>query len=405
MTVTYADLTTDAGPAHTPTILHRLDEMRDTVGYIGNDFNPCWHVKWWYSREEIPQFEHDNLTVGYTTYAVSEGTVCYPADLQRVAVELSSLPDQVLEDFSVSAEHHFKTAVDDSHNILAIIVEAIELCEGNIDKLKKLGEAISQALAAFRKMYAKTHNYWLSWNFCIKPMYGDAKNVLLVIENAIKRLQWLQARNHLDTKVKYRWGQRSIEGSVLLPIEMATATPEYMGDFNGHPVYRDWGYARPTDDAYFRVDYTIDYTLTAWGWVRFDIPDFFLSNVVGFGVVWAALSGLLNPLKAVWEIVPFSWLIDWFVSLKTRLQIEAGNISPLKDAKILCTGHACKYRVHGLVVLHTSVKEYPAGGFSLKGFKRSPNLPKTEGSPFRIPWEWYNNSILIALLRQKHRRG
>jgi hypothetical protein len=380
--------------------------MTDTTGFLACDFNPVWHEKITTGFKPIATFQCNCGGAGPTTYHFPGGGAVLADPLS--AARSIALPDpQWLDDFAAKAEHHFKTAVDDTTSILNQIIELIQMCEGNILKLKEVSEKIITALKKFHRLYEQTGNYWLAWNFAIKPTIGDVLAIADLLKNANKRIKWLRKRNHLDTKVKYKWGPKKIEQTVFVPFTWIETVPEPSGNPNAPPV--PWAYPLPTpeNNPYFEIRFTAMLEPSSWAWVRFDIPDHLLEGDIGLGIVMTIMAGLTNPLKVAWEAVPFSWLIDWFVNWKTRLQIEAASLSQLKDAEILGTGWSLKYKIYAEVdfVCPSPYQRYELGAFVLNGFNRRPGLPYQEVSPFRVPLELYNLSILLALLFGKRRRG
>lgn len=373
-------------------IPEKMEYMADTIGNIGCDFNPCFHDKLLLAAKPVDDFTWDDGLGHGFRHRFSDGGISPSEPLE--ALRNITLPSYAwLDDFGAKAEHHFKTAVDDTHSILNFLIELIQMCEGNILKLKELGEKLIKAFKIYHDMIAKGSSHWLAWNFAIKPMIGDFKAILDSLKNAKKRLKWLRKRNNLDTKVKYREGPKEFNiGNIILDASWPSA-PAPM---------------RPHCWFEFEIE-KMTIQPSAWAWVRFSIPAHLLVGDLGLGLVWSSLAGLFNPLKVAWEAVPFSWLIDWFVSLRTQLQLEAANFSPLKDATILGTGHSLKTKIVGKVYFCTgtegSVQRVERGDFHYECFNRQPDLPKVEVWPFRVPWEWYNLSILSALLGQKHRRG
>jgi hypothetical protein len=370
--------------------------MKDTRGFKANYFNPCYNERAFVALKPVRSFIANNFAGG-ALYEFHSGIseVPYGDFVESIRnIEIPDLPEY-LDDFCARAEHHFKTAVDDTHSILNFLIELIEMCEGNIVKLKELVEKLKRAFDLFWKMYKKTGNYWLSWNFAIKPTIGDVKAIISSVNNARKRLRWLKKHNHLDTPVSYRQNNGfETSGTIDLPY--------------------DWGKLGHTAIATgtnpigvkFEFVYQTKLKVAANAVVRFDIPDQFLSDEEGLGIVWLSLAGLYNPLKVAWEAIPFSWLIDWFVSIKTQMQLEAANLSPLKDATILQTGHSITTEVDGEVYLvneDRSERMY-LGIIQYRLYNRQPGLPLQELFPFRIPIGWYNISIIAALIGNKRRR-
>ena len=374
--------------------LKSSEEMVDTVGFLQNDSNPCYHVRFTGALAPVPAFAW-GPGPPYATFRLEDDgfiPVSFSADGFPV-----SLPAQWLDDFSASAEHHFKTAVDETHSIINILLELVEMCEGNIQKIGDFAKKFAKAMATFNKIYQRTGKFWLAWNFALKPLLGDIRAIIDSLKRAKKRLKWLREHNHIDTKVKYREGPRIWTDTVTLAVAYPS-TP-------GPGVDPLWP---PFEQVHFDFDLEIEATLSAHAWVRFDIPDHILADDdLGLATVWSALAGLYNPLKVAWEAIPFSWLIDWFVSLRTRLQLEAASLSPLKDAEILTTCWSVKYNVRATGNLHVidPPQVYGAGNALVRGYIRQPGLPEVGYPPFQLPFAWYNASILTALVQSKHRRG
>lgn len=373
--------------------------MRDTRGFLQCDNNPCEHHDFQVVHSPPMSFEF-HLDGHPWTFTHPGGW--FPEDIESVLQEWE-LPDfgLWLDDFSANAEYHFVTAVDSTHSLLNFIIELIEVCEGNVVKLKELITKIQEALKLFHKLYAQTGNYWLSWNFAIKPTVKDVKSILNSVENAIKRFRWLKARNHLDTKVQYREGPREFSNTLSVPVKQRPAGPSGPGIVP---------FPNPFPTVHFEIDIKVKVTLAAQAWVRFDIPDYLLEDeTCGIGIVWSSLNGLYDPLGVVWEAFPFSWLIDWFLSRREQLErLRQTSIDVLPDATLLQVGHSVKIELAepADMFLVDSLERIPAGTIvQYESYIRRVGFPEVESNPFRVPRELYNLSILLALIQQKFRRG
>jgi len=368
------------------------ESMTDVIGLQQNWFNPVFHEKVTWDP-----FNVYNVTAsGDDVLTFSTGTVSF---LDEIRLNMPMPPVDTIDDLAAKSHDHFITAVDSSHSLLNFLVELIQALEGNLKNLQKAQSLIQAAIKAFRDAYAKAlrdgltqaASYWLAWNFAIKPTLKDIKAILCAVSQSQKRLDWLRKQNGKPTFVK--WGAKHF----YTPDEL----PEIIIDW--FPEYRLGRGALAVSDSWIRircVDYWIDYNST--GLVRFDIPPQFLEGIPGLGTVWAAYSGLYNPLKIIWEIIPFSWLIDWFMSYRTKLQAKLGDWSPLKDAELIDSGHSFKSKSEWIV------EQTRDGGISwlflskvkYSAYIRHPGLPEVQSSPFRVPLEWYNISILLSLVRQ-----
>ena len=122
--------------------------------------------------------------------------------------------------------------------------------------------------------------------------------------------------------------------------------------------------------------------------------------------------GLHNPVGIIWEAIPFSWLIDYFLSYRARLFERMYDYSPYNGAvKILRESHSFNMRMAGDVkVIHTNgisgetVYQH-MGTFDYTLYNRMPGLPFHEESGlFRLPGDWYHESIIAAVFFGTRRR-
>lgn len=397
--------------------------MVDTHGYLQDDFNPCYHERY-AGVHKFPKSVQATASDG-----VHSWTTTYSRQLMDPVISCRTINLPLgtwIDDFGARAENHFITLVKTEYSLINFIIEMIELLEGNVSILKKAKEAIENAISRFRKIFAETGNYWLSWNFAIKPTIKDIQAMFDQYRKALKRLKWLRERNHKDTKVKYREGPREFEGKCLFDMRPDSSDsvyyippPQYIGS-PPHEVLVNWPDALRLVE-YAEVDYLARVRLSSWAWIRFDIPEMYLEGLPGLGIVMSAMQGLYNPLAIGWEAVPFSWLIDWFRTEAHKLrELIKSDLNPLGHATIKAVGWTSDVTIFGTYSYLSgyeceptdpyypppSIDTWPrteAGGFRYKLYNRKPGLPETD-SLFRIPWEWYNGSILTSLIQQKRRR-
>jgi hypothetical protein len=372
----------------------RYETMSDVIGLQQMWFNPVFHEK--VTWDPFNVYNVTDSISGDDVLTFSTGTVSF---LDEIRQNMPTPPVDTIDDLAAKSLDHFTTAVDSSHSLLNFIIELIQVLEGNIKNLQKARSLINAAMEAFRKAYAKakrdglseTASYWLAWNFAIKPTLKDIKAILCAVSQARKRLDWLRKQNGKPTYIK--WGAKDFYTPDVFPEIMIDWFPEYRLGRGALAFSESWIRIRC-------VHYQIDYNST--GLVRFDIPAYLLEGIPGLGTVWAAYSGLYNPLKVIWEMIPFSWLVDWFMSYRTKLQAKLGDWSPLKDAEVIDSGHSFKTRSEWIV------EQTRDGGISwlflskvkYSAYIRHPGLPEVQSSPFRVPLEWYNVSILLSIVRQ-----
>jgi hypothetical protein len=402
--------------------------IADTHGFVKDDFNPCFHERYVGVYNDFPFADEWTDSRGFIH---SLGTT-FQRSLNDPIVDCRNIPlpiGQWLQDFSARAEYHYTTLVDTEASLVNFVIEAIELLDGNVNILKRLEEGILNSLKAFRRHFKETGNFWLSWNFAIRPTINDLKALSHTFEKAVKRLAWLRARNHKDTKVKYRESPRTFEiNRVHFEPAPIVVTQPYFNptpDIHGVPPdeywqeWADW----LTPNLSFEADCSAEVFLSSWAWIRFDIPDYLL-----FGrwqdtvhIVENVMQGLYNPLQIAWEAVPFSWLIDWFRTESHRLrELLKSDLSPFGHATIRQAGWTIKVNITGtffalqsMTVGEGALDDEPSyedcprtevGAFRYHVFNRQPGLPEISSFPFRIPIEWYNASILLSLIQQGHNR-
>jgi len=398
--------------------------MVDTHGFLQDDFNPCFHERY-VGVHNFPSSVSWTASDGVHQWATS-----YRRQLDDPVAGCRSIDLHLgtwLQDFSARAENHFLVLVKTDYSLINFLIEMVQLMEGNVSILSRLKEAIESAIAAFRRKFAETGSYWLSWNFAIKPTIADIKAMLNTYKRAIKRLKWLRERNHKDTKVHYREGPRFVSDTSEFPMAVDDVTQPYYEPTPVNiqpkpwlpPIYQEWPDWLLLQEK-CEVEYDAEVLLSAWAWIRFDIPDAYLEGIPALGIVISAMQGLYNPLAIGWEAVPFSWLIDWFRTESHRLR-EAlkSDLNPLGHATILSVGWSAKVEIlgkyyHRCGMTNSGGLDPPptpdewtrteAGAFRYRLYNRQPGLPEVSDSPFSIPWEWYNASILASLIQQKRRR-
>lgn len=398
------------GTAHVECAFYQ--NMVDVCNLPQNWYNPVWHEKYKGANAETSPTIVDNATTGNSYLATK-----YSA-LNILREQFPVPPSWLIDDYAVKAELLFVKATDAQGSLINFIIELIEALEGCgkiVFRLQKIWEAMRAAFeAAFKRFRAsgksEAASYWLAWNFAVKPTIQDIKNTILGLKAAIKRLEFLRRRNHKPTTMSFRrrdfWSPPEhlrLDGPILPGIDQL----EYQGSDLCHRV-------RTHRIVLELLSYKVD--LVIKGKVRFDIDDAYLEGGVGLGIVWSAMQGLYNPEKILWEAAPFSWLADYFVSARQKLLHELFDLSPLKDATILASGHSFKFKTRWKVIqvidrdflynmtkseyIYDTTHETPLYDCDYDIYKREPGFPVGEENPLRIPG-WYQLSNLLALLLQR----
>lgn len=416
----YCILTSDYAPdppeevtyARLPTDLGKTEFMTDTTGYLQSKFNPCEHFKM-LADFKPPSVGHVDV-YGYVPFNFqypNEGEgLTVPSLIPRLT-ELASPDLEWLDDFSAQAGHHFRTLVEEDMSLANAIAELIKFCEGMLLKLLALKAKFVQVMKMYLFLLAKyPEKPWLAFNFAIKPFFKDAITFIKSFRKAIKRLVWLLQRSGKDTFVQYRQDPliEELDDMVFpLPEEALPWFYQIVPWQHGHaiPVYVKLSSIKKAS------------TPCALGMINFDASHL-APDLASLQKVWLQSMGMFNPVKIGWEALPFSWMIDWFISKRTQLQLEAASVvQGLNNATVKQTSWSLKVIIEAEVTLcygPTTVDprrpEYepvwwPYGSFQYTHYVRAPGLPEPEVGPFRVPLKWWNASILLALVSQHIRRG
>lgn len=193
---------------------------------------------------------------------------------------------------------------------------------------ESLRDAPSLIYEAGRSILGFAGSVNLSWQFGWKPLLADLRNLLAFGYKAQKKLQTIE-RLCRDKRLRVT---RSVEGhddTDTSPFEVALGSSDNIY-FDEFPEAR-----------YVTVDISRHTVIERWGTVTYRIRE-------DFWEVWETLPfdekkwiaarsafGLhaQNP-AALWEIIPWSWLVDWFIPMQNLLSTY-NNFIPV-EAKNLC---------------------------------------------------------------------
>lgn len=98
-----------------------------------------------------------------------------------------------------------------------------------------------------------------------------------------------------------------------------------------------------------------------------DVPTDFWSNIQYFNDMWARLVGKPISLEAIWELTPWSWLIDWFFGLQSIFSA----VDRFSDQNLVVNyGYLMREVKYSTIVESTVGASYPANG-DVKRFIRT----------------------------------
>lgn len=384
----------------------KIDDFQDVVGNIQSWQNPCMHftaVGQLRPLYDIP----DGIGGWYLE--------CDDRPFIDPALLLQSIPQpppQALAEFGLYARQRAISAVDAGPMVLAFIGELIESLEKIIAKLI-LGKGFYAKILArfeseFRRLVAKSggkvgndffdslglypHQAWLAWNFAVKPFIGDLQKLFTSIGYSQKRLDWLKKRNCRPTFVRTR--STLDQSQCLAPGEAKRIFVQQILVGRSAVIAQQVG-----------IEYRcsqVEWKLSSQNQVRFNIPSHLLEGPGALPYVWANYVGITNPIKSIWELVPFSWLIEWFLGYKTLLQKELTNFTALADAEHLgaVSSMKCKAFVDCFQIDGVG-GELPLGQIKVEWYTRLEGEFDLDSAPaFKWPLGWYQASILGSLFMQ-----
>jgi len=112
------------------------------------------------------------------------------------------------------------------------------------------------------------------------------------------------------------------------------------------------------------------------------------------GIVQADTLGLINPAEVAWELVPFSFVVDWFIPVGNVLQSLTATAGLEMASGYTSSRHQTDFKVNrqgggSLVITHFSFERYSHSSFQ---------LPELYGA--RNPFSTMHGLNALALLRQ-----
>lgn len=379
-----------------------VDEMWDTHGYIQNWYNPCIREKFVGPNTRLsPITDIDGPVVTFDATFT-------PSMRDIVRNTFPFLDTAFLDELALRSEQKLSSVVDTTTSLANFIIELIQLCTGNVKSIERFKTIYERALAAYhkelRRLLRNRVKYvsaqWLAWNFAIKPALSDLRNIVCSVTDAYAKMKWLRDHNHKIVHQNY--------GRTGLEKEISWDPDEW---FKGYCVCNivkaDPPGTLTNGGHWLCVKYDdIKLSYNSRSKIFLDIPDKYLDGAVGMGYLWEAMMGLHNPVGIIWEAIPFSWLIDYFLSYRSRLFQQLYDYNPYNEGvTVLGYGHSFKFSAFGKVELRTYNALVPEGftresigRFQYSVYTRQAGLPfPEEATYFRVPSDWYKLSIIGAI--------
>lgn len=227
--------------------------------------------------------------------------------------------------------------------------------KGNITRTARILSVPKSAVRKASGRVSKTHyasSLWLETYFGWLPLIGDIYNSIDVLQSPVRNPEKISSGSSISYDANYR---QTVDG-------------------------------KPVN---FLVGMGARYGVRHYAKVRISNQNLFLANRLG----------LINPAAIGWELVPFSFVVDWFSNVGQILE----SITDFVGVEILSSGYST------MLVANGTIAEYwPPGnkvteikGFSQLHYQRVPGSFPSPSIAFRPPFSgWKRAATQISLLNQ-----
>jgi hypothetical protein len=174
-------------------------------------------------------------------------------------------------------------------------------------KLKKAARKGGSNGSSFRELTRTAADDYLAVNFGVIPFIRDIQAMLSAHQKLLKRLRWIKKTSGKPTSVKRRRvinvddstllvGYAGPNGDISGWMRKTTFTKVSLTEVVGATAFQR---TPNVDDAYYRL------------------------------LAWTRVLGLDRPLSVIWEAIPFSFLIDYFVDIGKMVDAYGPSADPL----------------------------------------------------------------------------
>lgn len=375
-------------------------DIWDQWNGLQNWYNPVVHEKFSCSELAVPPVV--GLIGGLTPGELYSFGSVYPNCRESARAAIPFLDSGQIDDLFIKSRSKLSTVVNAEVSIVNFILELITLLEGNIRIIKRYASLYEKMQRLYAKKWNQLKNakmdnprrLWLCWNFAIKPFISDLKAILCSFASAQRKLEWLKAHNHSVVTLTYT--RKGLDELIAYDPNEFKDGISLIGITAADPIDVNGEYVQQVRIVDLKLDYI------GRSMVRLDLPDDLVDSGRGLAQMWAALNGLYNPIYVIWEAIPFSWLVDYFLSQRTRLFQTSLDVNPFNaGVTVLGYGHSfslsCRggYRVyvHGPSP-HAHTEEQL---FEYEIYSRKAGLPDSTATYFRVPGDWYHWSMISAV--------
>lgn len=323
--------------------------MHDTVGNPFPGMNPCYHTKV-HGTNAGPQNLHKLDPWPGEDHARFVLSVEYPGTITTLEDYSGGEPSASdLNEFLWDSAIKCSTQVPESVSIANFLWEIRE-------EILKIAEDFWK----YMSRWLTPGGAYLGAHFGVKQFLADCKKILKILKTARARLKYL--RDTYGKAVPQKFRQH------LEPEEFPRLEPPF-------------DYFDGADTGRYTVSTHLvrrQFTLHATWLTCHRFPG--LDSAMALLDVMGASLGLQNPIKVIWNAIPFSWLLDYFVSTGSffdRLQLPSfsGEFQVLN----CCWGFKCVETYQCWLVTYTGPFSDPTfvdvGDFQVEHYRRRQGMP------------------------------
>lgn len=359
---------------------YMLDE-----GHGHRAYNPVFHVKYRGEPRMKSGIYYGMLTENPADiFQVVSSQVMGLTDLPTLLSAMPVVPADKIEELAYQAFMKASTQVSEDASLPNFLIELREV-KDLIPKIQGFLKTISGG--------------FLNWQFGWKPIISDIRAFLKSAETVRNRIKYLKSIYEKPTPLHF--GVSNFFQPEITPRDTQNAR---LSAHQLATVWEDFGLTSEVRLTSYRCEWNS--TIVVYSTVTgLDAADAFLHGML-------ANLGFLNGAKIVWNALPWSWLIEWFVNLdrfldsymdkpfKGEIRVLSSGTS-LKEVALLEVGN---YWVTDPAILYDANAEtdwIPNCTYFLEKYTRSTGLPVSsslfkDGSLTTQQW-----AILLALLDQR----
>jgi len=153
---------------------------------------------------------------------------------------------------------------------------------------------------------------YLNYKFGWEQLLRDLDDLSKMWDKTISRMDYLRRTYGVPTRLgfhrKIDWHPPSLNSAPGL----------------GNIYPQSWNLNGVTGVRVSLTEFSCEFRATAWIMQHLD----YVSDLIGFLRVLAGELGFANPIKSVWNLIPFSFIVDWFTKTSTHLD----NITRFRPA-------------------------------------------------------------------------